>query len=69
MTDDSFAVGRTIRSLDLITKKVVTIALRRNGIESELPDEATVLQAQDTLIIRGKPWRVEQVERFMQEGS
>jgi CPA2 family monovalent cation:H+ antiporter-2 len=68
LTENSYAIGRTIGSLNLSAKRVVVIALRRNNIETETPDETTVLQAQDTLIVRGKPRRVERAERFVQEG-
>jgi CPA2 family monovalent cation:H+ antiporter-2 len=68
LTENSYAIGRTIESLNLSAKRVVVIALRRNNIETETPDETTVLQAQDTLIVRGKPRRVERAERFVQEG-
>ncbi|GHG06640.1 monovalent cation:proton antiporter family protein [Thalassotalea marina] len=69
LTDDSYAVGRSLRSLNLVARRVVIVALRRNGNESEEPDENTILQAQDTLVIRGKPRRVERVERYMHEGG
>jgi len=69
LTENSYAIGRTISSLNLSAKRVVVIALRRNNIESESPDETTVLQVQDTLIVRGKPRRVERAERFVQEGN
>ena len=69
LTENSFANGRSIASLNLASKRVIVVALRRNDIESEQPDESTVLQAQDTLIVRGKPRRVERAERFVQEGD
>ena len=69
LTDDSFAVGRSIESLKLESRRVVLVALRRDGFETEEPDENTLLQAQDTLIVRGKPRRVERAERFIQEGG
>ena len=68
LVDDSFANGRTIKSLKLEERRVIVIAMRRNNIESEEPDADTVLQSQDTLIVRGKPRRVERAERFVQEG-
>ena len=68
ITENSFGCGKSIRSLGLQRRLVHIIALRRRGIESEYPDENTLLQAQDTLIIRGKPLPVERVERFVQEG-
>tara|TARA_R110000772_G_scaffold202751_2_gene313037 strand:+ start:763 stop:2730 length:1968 start_codon:yes stop_codon:yes gene_type:complete len=68
LVDDSFATGKSIRSLKLDESRVFVIALRRNNIESEEPDLDTILLAQDTLIVRGKPRRVERAERFVQEG-
>jgi CPA2 family monovalent cation:H+ antiporter-2 len=44
------------------------IALRRSDIECESPEVGTILQAQDTLIVRGKPRRVERADRYIQEG-
>jgi CPA2 family monovalent cation:H+ antiporter-2 len=69
LNDDSYAVGRSIASLDLSSKRVIVIALRRNDIESEEPEEMTILQANDTLIVRGKPRRVERAERYVLEGG
>jgi len=69
LTDDSYAVGHSIRSLKLSTRRVVIVALRRDEVETEEPDENTVLRAQDTLIVRGKPRRVERAERFLHEGD
>ncbi|TWX54656.1 monovalent cation:proton antiporter family protein [Colwellia hornerae] len=68
LTENSFANGHSIASLSLSAKRVTVVALRRNNIETEQPDESTILQAQDTLIVRGKPRRVERAERFVQEG-
>jgi len=65
---DSFACGRELNSLNLMQKKVHIVALHRDDIEIESPDTATVLKEQDTLIVRGKPRRVEKVERYLQEG-
>ena len=68
LTDDSFANGHSIASLKLDERRVIVVALRRDDIETEEPDPETVLQPQDTLIVRGKPRRVERAERFVQEG-
>lgn len=68
LVDDSFATGKSIRSLKLDERRIFVIALRRNNIESEEPDVDTILLPQDTLIVRGKPRRVERAERFVQEG-
>ena len=65
---DSFGCGRSIESLNLNKRRVHVVALKRGDTETESPDENTLLQAQDTLIVRGKPRRVERAERFVQEG-
>ncbi|WP_286266427.1 cation:proton antiporter domain-containing protein [Thalassotalea atypica] len=69
LTDEAFAIGRSIRSLDLASRRVHIISLKRNGDEIEEPDENTILCDQDTLVLRGKPRRVERAERFIQEGT
>ena len=66
---NSFGCGRTIESLNLDKRRVHIVALKRGDTETESPDENTLLQAQDTLIVRGKPRRVERAERFVQEGN
>ncbi len=68
INDDSFGCGRSIESLNLGKRKVNIIALRRGDIECESPEENTILQNQDTLIIRGKPRGVEGADRYIQEG-
>nr|WP_280636414.1 monovalent cation:proton antiporter family protein [Endozoicomonas sp. G2_1] len=69
LTENSYAVGKTIESLDFTSRRVDIIVLKRNGIESEQPVGTTVLQEQDTLVLRGKPRRVERAEHFIHEGS
>jgi CPA2 family monovalent cation:H+ antiporter-2 len=68
LTDDAYVIGHSIKSLDLSSKRVNIIALKRDNKEIEEPDENTILQAQDTLVVRGKPRRVELAERFLHEG-
>lgn len=68
INEDSFGCGKSIESLNLDTMHVHVIALKRGDIETETPDENTLLQTQDTLIVRVKPRHVERVERFVQEG-
>jgi len=69
INDDSFSCGKSIESLNLGKMRVNVIALRRGEIECESPEENTVLQAQDTLIIRGKPRGVEKADHYVQEGK
>ncbi|RHW75482.1 monovalent cation:proton antiporter family protein [Colwellia sp. RSH04] len=68
LTDDSYACGKTLQSLDLESRRVFIISLRREETEYEFPDIGMELLPQDTLILRGKPRRVERAERFLQEG-
>ena len=69
INNDSFGCGKSIKSLSFDKKRVHVIALKRGDTETESPDESTLLQAQDTLIVRGKPRRVERIERFVQKGT
>jgi CPA2 family monovalent cation:H+ antiporter-2 len=69
LNDNSFATGKMIETLQLDTRRVVVVALKRAGVEMEEPDKCTILEAQDTLIVRGKPRRVERAERFIQDGG
>ncbi len=68
VTDDSFSCGKTIESLQLEERRVYVVAIRRDGDEFEDPAPDTTLISQDTLILRGKPRRVERAERYLQEG-
>jgi CPA2 family monovalent cation:H+ antiporter-2 len=68
LTNNSFANGHSIRSLKLEERRVIVVAIRRDDVETEDPDANTILQAQDTLIVRGKPRRVERAERFVHDG-
>ena len=45
------------------------VALRRDDEETESPDIETILQNQDTLVVRGKPRKVEKLERYLQRGE
>lgn len=65
---NSFGCGKSIESLELDQSRVHVVALKRGDTETESPSEKIILQAQDTLIVRGRPRRVESAERFVQEG-
>jgi len=69
INENSFSCGKTIASLELSSRRVHIIAMRRGDDETESPDENTILQSQDTLVVRGKPRRVERIERFLQDGK
>ncbi len=65
---DAFAVKRTLAELNLTQRRVEVVGLRRNGAELAMPDQNTVIEALDTIIIKGKPRRVERVERYLMTG-
>ncbi|WP_441004512.1 cation:proton antiporter domain-containing protein [Pseudocolwellia agarivorans] len=69
LNDDSYAVGHSIAELMLGNSHMIIVALKRGDQEIEDPEGSTVLEDQDTLIVRGKPRRVELTERFLQEGT
>jgi len=65
---DAFAVKRTLSELNLAHRRVEVVGLRRGGAELASPDENTIIEALDTIIIKGKPRRVERVERYLMTG-
>ncbi|MBU2893936.1 monovalent cation:proton antiporter-2 (CPA2) family protein [Colwellia sp. D2M02] len=68
INEDSFAQGQSIEALNLSAQNIHVVSLRRENKEIEMSESHTILQAQDTLIVRGKPKSIEQVERFIQKG-
>lgn len=68
ITEDAFAKGRSLSDLNLAKRRVDVTGLRRDGKEISEPPLDTMLLAQDILIVRGKPRRVERAERFLLEG-
>jgi CPA2 family monovalent cation:H+ antiporter-2 len=69
ISDNAFAVGKTISQLDITRRKVKVVALRREGTEIEAPDEDTLILADDVIVISGKPRRIERIEKFMLDGG
>ena len=69
ITDTAYALGKSLSQLSLSKRKVDVTGLRRDGKEYSNPSDDMVLQKQDILIVRGKPRRVERVERFLLDGS
>lgn len=68
LPDNAFAVGKTLEELNLKRMRVDVIGLRRDHNEIENPALSTLLEAQDVLVIRAKPRRVERAERYLLEG-
>ena len=69
INNDAYCCGKSLASLDLNQRRVHIVALNRDGTETESPELETILKSQDTLVVRGKPRRVERVERYLQEGK
>lgn len=68
MTEDAFAVGKTIVALNIPAMHVSVKGLRRDNQEVLDPDQDTVLKVGDVLVVAGKPRRVERAERILLEG-
>ena len=69
ITADAFAVGKTLEELCFTKKRISVAGIRRNGQETETPDEQTTVLANDVLVISGKPRRVERMEKFLLYGA
>jgi len=69
INNDSYARGKSLEALDLMQRRVHIVALHRDGVETESPEVTTILKNQDTLVVRGKPRRVERIERYLQDGK
>ncbi|GAA0856077.1 cation:proton antiporter [Aliiglaciecola litoralis] len=68
LTRNAYAVGKTINELDLLRRRITLQGLRRNNVEIADPDLHEPLQANDVIIISGKPRRVERAELYLLEG-
>ena len=68
LSDDAWAIGKTIADLRLEDRRVTLKGLRRDGVELPEPAEDMVLLPQDILVIKGKPRRVERVEQYLLGG-
>jgi CPA2 family monovalent cation:H+ antiporter-2 len=69
LTENADALGHTLGSLNLTKYQVSVLAVRRNGMEIEKPKDDFLVQAQDTLVLKGKPRDVEKAERFLHKGG
>lgn len=68
LTDNAWAVGRTLADLALSNRRVDLLSIRRNDDEFTNIADDFVFNAQDTIVLQGKPRRVERIERYLQEG-
>ncbi|MCY7294306.1 monovalent cation:proton antiporter family protein [Alteromonas sp. a30] len=65
---DAYAIGKTIEDMGLENMRITVGGLRRDNTEIAEPAGDTVLQANDILVVSGKPRRVERAERRLLEG-
>ena len=68
LTTKAFAVGKSLKELNIEAMRVRIKGLRRENKELEQPDENMLLNMGDVLVIVGKPRRVERAERYILEG-
>jgi CPA2 family monovalent cation:H+ antiporter-2 len=68
LTDNAYAVGKSLEQLNLGRMRINVKGLRRGNKEVPDPDAHTEVLAGDVLVITGKPRRVERAERFLLEG-
>ncbi len=66
--EDAFAVGKTLAELRIVERRIDIIGLRREREEISNPELDTVVKAQDIIVVKGKPRRVERIERFLMTG-
>jgi CPA2 family monovalent cation:H+ antiporter-2 len=70
LNENSFAVGKTIKELALEERRVEIASVHHeNGINEDNPKDDLLLQETDTVILKGKPRRVERAESYLYEGS
>ncbi len=69
MTEDAFAVGKSIKELGMTNKRVKLISIRRSGKEQENPLPDYLIESQDVVVISGKPRRVERIEKYLLNGG
>ncbi|BBN82269.1 potassium transporter [Pseudoalteromonas sp. A25] len=68
LPESAFAVDKSIEQLSLEKQKVAITALRRDGQELAAPQLSMVLKANDVLLLKGKPRRVERAEQYLLNG-
>lgn len=69
MTENAYAVGKTIEALSITSKRVKLISVRRHGKEQEDPSPDFVIESKDVVVISGKPRRVERMEKYLLNGG
>jgi CPA2 family monovalent cation:H+ antiporter-2 len=69
LTENAYAVGKSLYQLNLHQWRVNVRGLRRDNHELSEPDENIILLVGDVIVITAKPHKVARAERFLLEGS
>ena len=69
LTENAYAVGKSLQQLNLQKWRVNLKGLRRDNYELAQPDENMTLLVSDVIVISGKPRKIEQAARFLLEGN
>jgi CPA2 family monovalent cation:H+ antiporter-2 len=69
LTQDAYAVGKSLKQLNLQQWRINVKGLRRDNHELAQPDENMALLVGDVIVIAAKPRKVERAERFLLEGD
>lgn len=69
LTEDAYAVGKSLQQLNLQQWRINVKGLRRDNLELAEPDQNMVLLVGDVIVISAKPRKVERAERFLLEGD
>jgi len=68
LTDNAYAVGKTLADLRLDRLNVGVTAIRRSGIQGPQPAPTTLLVSGDGVVVFGSPEAIEQAEKRILEG-
>jgi CPA2 family monovalent cation:H+ antiporter-2 len=65
LTKEAYAAGRLLADLHLADLGITVTAVRRGGIRGPEPDDTTLLQAGDVLVLYGTPEALEKAEALV----
>ena len=69
VSDNAYAVGKSLDDLSITARRVSLIAIRRDGKEEASPSPYFTIKPRDVVVISGKPRRVERVEKYLLDGG
>jgi len=68
LSDNAYAVGRTLADLELDNMNVSVTAIRRSGIQGPQPAPTTRMEPGDGVVVFGAPGAIEKAEKRILEG-